>query len=148
MAEKTREFKLVGVGSASSQEKIEKPALSFMQDAWRRLKKNKLAVISMWFLGILLVFSMISVVLVPRDDANAFNTKEVTTYRNLPPKLSDNLPFWNGKITYSGNTEANDPYADQGVPKGKKFILGTDNLGRSVACLLYTSDAADDMTIV
>lgn len=99
MAEKTREFKLVGVGSASSQEKIEKPALSFMQDAWRRLKKNKLAVISMWFLGILLVFSMISVVLVPRDDANAFNTKEVTTYRNLPPKLSDNLPFWNGKIT-------------------------------------------------
>ena len=59
MAEKTREFKLVGVGSASSQEKIEKPALSFMQDAWRRLKKNKLAVISMWFLGILLVFSMI-----------------------------------------------------------------------------------------
>ena len=121
MAEKTREFKLVGVGSASSQEKIEKPALSFMQDAWRRLKKNKLAVISMWFLGILLVFSMISVVLVPRDDANAFNTKEVTTYRNLPPKLSDNLPFWNGT------------YADQGVPKGKKFILGTDNLGRSVA---------------
>lgn len=39
MAEKNREFELVGVGSASSQEKIEKPALSFMQDAWRRLKK-------------------------------------------------------------------------------------------------------------
>lgn len=94
-----------------------------MQDAWRRLKKNKLAVISMWFLGILLVFSMISVVLVPRDDANAFNTKEVTTYRNLPPKLSDNLPFWNGKITYSGNTEANDAYADQGVPEGKNLSL-------------------------
>ena len=88
MAEKNREFKLVGVGSASSQEKIEKPALSFMQDAWRRLKKNKLAVVSMWFLAILIVFSMISVVLVPRDDANAFNTKEVTTYRNLPPKLA------------------------------------------------------------
>lgn len=42
----------------------------------------------MWFLAILIVFSMISVVLVPRDDANAFNTKEVTTYRNLPPKLA------------------------------------------------------------
>ena len=116
MAEKNREFKLVGVGSASSQEKIEKPALSFMQDAWRRLKKNKLAVVSMWFLAILIVFSMISVVLVPRDDANAFNTKEVTTYRNLPPKISDNLPFWNGTITYSGSTEATDVYADQGVP--------------------------------
>ena len=133
MAEKNREFKLVGVGSASSQEKIEKPALSFMQDAWRRLKKNKLAVVSMWFLAILIVFSMISVVLVPRDDANAFNTKEVTTYRNLPPKISDNLPFWNGTITYSGSTEATDVYADQGVPEGTKFILGTDNLGRSIA---------------
>ena len=133
MAAKNREFKLVGVGSASSQEKIEKPALSFMQDAWRRLKKNKLAVVSMWFLAILIVFSMISVVLVPRDDANAFNTKEVTTYRNLPPKISDNLPFWNGTITYSGSTEATDVYADQGVPEGTKFILGTDNLGRSIA---------------
>ena len=133
MAEKNRAFKLVGVGSASSQEKIEKPALSFMQDAWRRLKKNKLAVVSMWFLAILIIFSMISVVLVPRDDANAFNTKEVTTYRNLPPKISDNLPFWNGTITYSGSTEATDVYADQGVPEGTKFILGTDNLGRSIA---------------
>lgn len=47
MAEKNREFKLVGIGSANMQEKIEKPAISFMQDAWRRLKKNKLAVISM-----------------------------------------------------------------------------------------------------
>ena len=34
MADKNREFKLVGVGSASSQEKIEKPALSFMQDGF------------------------------------------------------------------------------------------------------------------
>ena len=24
-------------------------------------------------------------------------------------------------------------YADQGVPEGTKFILGTDNLGRSIA---------------
>ena len=102
MAEKIREFKLVGVGSASSQEKIEKPALSFMQDAWRRLKKNKLAVISMWFLGILLVFSMISVVLVPRDDANAFNTKEVTT-RILFMAL--NYDLW--RQNYFNNSERN-----------------------------------------
>ena len=35
-------FKLVGAGNIESQEKIEKPTLSFTQDAWRRLKKNKL----------------------------------------------------------------------------------------------------------
>ena len=41
-------FKLVGAGNTESQEKIEKPTLSFTQDAWRRLKKNKLATISLW----------------------------------------------------------------------------------------------------
>lgn len=57
----TKSFKLVGVSSTSEQEKIEKPALSFLQDAWRRLKKNKLAVISMWFLIFLIIFSLSSV---------------------------------------------------------------------------------------
>ena len=53
----------------------------------------------MWFLGILLVFSMISVVLVPRDDANAFNTKElqltVTFHQTSDNFHSDGkLLFW------------------------------------------------------
>mgnify|MGYP003257773443 FL=1 len=30
---------LVGAGNTESQEKIEKPTLSFTQDVWRRLKK-------------------------------------------------------------------------------------------------------------
>ena len=57
----------------------------------------------------------------------------MTTYRNLPPKLSGDLPFRNGTITYSGNTEPTNVYKEQGVPEGTKFILGTDNLGRSLA---------------
>lgn len=133
MVEKNITFKLVGVGSVSSQEKIEKPALSFLQDAWRRLRKNKLAVISMCFLAILIVGSTILAVLVPQSAANTFNTKEVTTYRNLPPKIGSSLPFWNGKTTFPGNTEATDVYAEQGVPTGTNYIFGTDNLGRSVA---------------
>ena len=117
-------FKLVGAGNTESQEKIEKPTLSFTQDAWRRLKKNKLATISLWFLAILLVFSIGSNFFVKAKDANSFNGDEVKTYRNLPPKISDSLPFWNGSIVF---------YSDQSVPKGDKFILGTDNLGRSLA---------------
>ena len=109
-------FKLVGAGNTESQEKIEKPTLSFTQDAWRRLKKNKLATISLWFLALLMVFSIGSNFFINAKDANSFNGDEVKTYRNLPPKLSDSLPFWN-----------------QSVPKGDKFILGTDNLGRSLA---------------
>ncbi|EHI69127.1 ABC transporter permease [Streptococcus ictaluri] len=132
MLEDTKSFQLVGAGSSDSQEKIQKPALSFLQDAWRRLKHNKLAVIAMGFLVLLLLFSLGSSLVVSKKDANAFKSKEVSVYRNLPPKLSDSLPFWNGSITYAGNTEANDAYADQGVPEGQKFLLGTDNLGRSL----------------
>ena len=79
-------FKLVGAGNTESQEKIEKPTLSFTQDAWRRLKKNKLATISLWFLAILLVFSIGSNFFVKAKDANSFNGDEVKTYRNLLPK--------------------------------------------------------------
>ncbi|MGT2934529.1 ABC transporter permease [Streptococcus castoreus] len=132
MLEERNSFQLVGAGSSDSQEKIQKPALSFLQDAWRRLKHNKLAVVSMGFLVILLVFSVGSTAVISKNDANSFNSKEVSIYRNLPPKLSGSLPFWNGSITYAGNTEANDAYADQGVPDGKKFLFGTDNLGRSI----------------
>ncbi|EHJ56565.1 hypothetical protein HMPREF9318_01075 [Streptococcus urinalis FB127-CNA-2] len=132
MPEEKRTFKLVGAGNSDSQEKIEKPALSFLQDAWRRLKHNKLAVVSMFFLGFLIIFSLGSTLVVSKKDANTFNSGQVSTYRNLPPKLSSSLPIWNGKIKYAGNTEKNDAYADQGVPESKKFILGTDNLGRSL----------------
>lgn len=132
MLEETKTFKLVGAGNSDSQEKIEKPALSFLEDAWRRLKKNKLAVVAMGFLVILLVFSLGSNFFVSKKDANSFNSKEVSVYRNLPPKISGSLPIWNGSITYAGNTEPNDAYADQGVPEEEKFLLGTDNLGRSL----------------
>lgn len=131
--EETRQFKLVGAGSTASQEKIQKPTLTFTQDAWRRLKKNKLALVAMWFLAFIISFSILSTVFVSKEDANSFNSNKVTTYRNLPPKLSEHLPFWNGKIKFAGTDKAVDVYKEQEVPKGEKFILGTDNLGRSVA---------------
>lgn len=131
--EDKRSFKLVGAGSSLSQEKIQKPTLTFMQDAWRRLRKNKLALVALWFLAFMLVFAALSTAFVSKEDANTFNSNKVTTYRNLPPKISDHLPFWNGTIKYSGSNKKTDVYKEQEVPKGKKFILGTDNLGRSVA---------------
>ncbi|KHD44965.1 ABC transporter permease [Streptococcus hongkongensis] len=132
MLEEKKTFTLVGAGNSDTQEKIEKPALSFLEDAWRRLKHNKLAVVAMGFLIALLIFAVGSNAIVSKNDANSFDSKKVSTYRNLPPKLSSSLPFWNGSITYAGNTSPNDAYADQGVPEGEKFLLGTDNLGRSI----------------
>ncbi|MFC3932327.1 ABC transporter permease [Streptococcus dentapri] len=129
----TRTFKFVGIGSLDSQEKIQKPTLSFIQNAWRRLKKNKLAFVALWFLALMLIFAIGSTVFVSKEEANTFNSDKVTTYRNLPPKLADHLPFWNGTIKYSGATRRVDVYREQEVPKKDKFILGTDNLGRSLA---------------
>ena len=123
---------LVGAGNTESQEKIETDSL-FYTRCLETSEKNKLATISLWFLAILLVFSIGSNFFVNAKDANNFNGDEVKTYRNLPPKLSDSLTFWNGSIVFSGNKEPNDVYSDQSVPKDDKFILGTDNLGRNLA---------------
>lgn len=133
MTDNTQEFKLVGLAPSSEQDRIDKPSLSFMQDVWRRLKKNKLAVLAMGFLTLILCFSIASTAFVSQEDANYFSTEDVSIYRNLPPKLSDSLPFWNGTMTFPGNTERSDIYAFQSVPEGENFILGTDHLGRSLA---------------
>lgn len=132
MADKNREFVLIGAGSTKAQEKIEKPALSFLQDAWRRLKKNKLAVVSLWFLTLLISFSLVSPLFVSQKDANSFDSDKVSTYSNLPPNSGLGIPGWNGVFQMPGSSKASNVYEDQAVPKGKTFLLGTDSLGRSL----------------
>lgn len=132
MADKNDLFVLVGPGNSNTQEKIEKPALSFLQDAWRRLKKNKLAIVSMWFLGFLMVFSLASTIFVPQKDANSFDSDQVATYGNLPPKSALNLPGWDGKLKTPGSDYVSDVYTEQSVPEGINYLFGTDSLGRSL----------------
>ena len=80
-----------------------------------------------------MVFSIGSNFFVKAKDANSFNGDEVKTYRNSTPQnIRIVYHSGNGSIVFSGNTEPNDVYSDQSVPKGDKFILGTDNLGRSL----------------
>lgn len=126
------DFTLVGLQDTASQEKISKPSLTFTQDAWRRLKQNKLAVVSAWFLVFLIIAAAISTIFVPQKDANYFNSDQVATYKNLPPKTGLPIPGLNGKIKEPGATESKDVYKQQNVPEGKKFFMGTDELGRSL----------------
>lgn len=51
-------FKIIGYESSES-EMMVRPNISFWQDAWRRLKKNKVAIISMVVLGIVIIMSVI-----------------------------------------------------------------------------------------
>ncbi len=125
MAEKT--FQVVGIESSSDSEKIQKPSLTFWQDAWRRLKLNKVAVVSMWFLIAISVFTIVMVPFLSQQQANKFNPNEISIYKDLPPKSGLPIPGWEGKH------DGDNLYADQNVPAGKNFILGTDDTGRSVA---------------
>ena len=133
MAANTEDFVIVGAQSSDANEHISKPALSFWQDAWRRLKLNKLAVVSMWFLIIILAFAVLSNIFVPQKAANSFNSDKVGVYKNLPPNSGLPIPDWDGKIKAPGDTTTTNAYSEQGVPDGEKFILGTDNIGRSMA---------------
>ncbi|MDN6967143.1 ABC transporter permease [Oenococcus sp. UCMA 17063] len=125
MAEKT--FQVVGIESSSDSEKIQKPSLTFWQDAWRRLKLNKVAVVSMWFLIAISVFTIVMIPFLSQQQANKFNPNEIAVYKDLPPKSGLPIPGWEGKH------DGDNLYADQNVPAGKNFILGTDDTGRSVA---------------
>ncbi|EGF48469.1 oligopeptide ABC transporter permease, partial [Lacticaseibacillus rhamnosus MTCC 5462] len=71
-------FKHVKV-NAAEQERIATPALTFTQDAIRRLKKNKAAVISLWVLIIIGVISIVSIWLSPANP-----NKQSLNYSNLP----------------------------------------------------------------
>lgn len=108
----------------AEQERIEKPSLNFIQDSWRRLKKNKGAVIALWILVFVSIVSVASIWISPHDPA-----EQRVEYMNLPPRVPG-IPFLDGKTEMAG--QVIDKYEQAGVPKGENFWLGTDGLGRDV----------------
>lgn len=52
------EFELVGK-SISASEKIYRESTTYWKDAYRRIKKNRAAMVSFWFLSILIVFAIV-----------------------------------------------------------------------------------------
>ncbi|CAK1244228.1 ABC transporter permease [Fructobacillus evanidus] len=130
MEEVQNEFSLVGIEDKSASENIVKPALSTWQSVWHRLRKNKLAVVSLVFLVLVMLYALISTPIVSQNSANQFDTN-TSKYKNLPPKSGLPIPGWDGKMTSPGATESVDIYEKNGVDQN--YLLGTDNLGRSVA---------------
>lgn len=55
------EFQPLNTSTLKERERIATPSLSFLQDSWRRLKKNKAAVISMSFLAVIIFISIITI---------------------------------------------------------------------------------------
>lgn len=122
-------FEPLAKGEAQDNEKIAAPSLTFTQDVWLRLKKNKGAVVSLVVILLMVIVAFGSTPFINKSTL----VKSQPQYANLPAKVPglDAINGLNGKIKQGGVWV--DAYAKNDVPKGKYFYLGTDYLGRSLA---------------
>lgn len=119
-------FEPISINDNLDREKISAPSLNFLQDSWRRLKKNKGAVISLILLIIVTILAFGSTWVSPHDP-----TKQNPKYINLPPKIPGvSIDGFNGTAVVGGNRV--DKYEQAKVPDDVHFYLGTDGLGRDL----------------
>ncbi len=101
-------------------------AQTFLQDAWRRLRKNKAAVASLVLLGIIVALAFLAPVLAPYDP----NMQNIP-HANLPPRIPGiHINGLNGYAKLRG--EWTDRYALSNVPEDVNYIFGTDEFGRDL----------------
>ncbi len=111
-------------------ERIEKPSLSFWQDAWLRLRKNKAAVVSLVVLVLMIILALIGPHLNGHD-----GTTQNLRHANLPPKMQgiEKLGIMDGVGTL-GKKKV-DLYAMKKVDE--YYWFGTDGLGRDLFTRLW-----------
>ncbi|MDQ0413613.1 oligopeptide ABC transporter permease [Mesobacillus stamsii] len=120
-------FRPAGVDSTKSEE-INKPSLTFWQDAWMRVRKNKGAVVSLIVLALLIIMAFTG----PLISGKEFDTQNVS-HNNLSPKIQglENiswLPFDGIKTNKAGKEI--DTYEINNV--NEYYWFGTDALGRDL----------------
>lgn len=120
-------FELIELNLAKSEE-IAKPSLTFWQDAWRRFKKNKAAVVSLVIIGLLTMMSLIG----PHLSGYGYD-EQISQHANLPPRISmlENiswLPF-DGELEKK-NGDVYNAYEQKNVDV--YYWFGTDSLGRDL----------------
>ncbi len=117
-------FDRIGRDTAQA-EKISKPSVSFFQDAWRSLKKNKGALLSLILFGLIVIMALVGPIISPYSP-NA----QTITHANLPPKIPviENLGIFNGEGKLGGNKV--DLYELKNVDQN--YWFGTDGLGRDM----------------
>lgn len=119
-------FEQVSGSATEDNEKISAPSLSFLQDSWRRLKKNKAAVISLIIISIIILLAILAPVIAPHNPE-----AQVTQHANLPPKIPGiDINGLNG--TAQPGTERIDEYVQANADEDVYYILGTDSLGRDL----------------
>lgn len=76
-----RSFRLLERDEKISSEQI-RPGLTYWKDAWRRLKKNKLAMIGMVVIGLMTLFAVFGPLFSPYSYSD-----QIVGYSNIPPRI-------------------------------------------------------------
>ncbi|PIC70324.1 peptide ABC transporter permease [Sporosarcina sp. P16b] len=115
---------------AHHSERIEKPSLSFWQDAWLGLRKNKAAIVSMVVLLLVLLMALIG----PYLNGHAGDSQNLR-HANLPPKIPgiEATGFFDGDGKLAGKTV--NLYEMKKVDE--YYWFGTDGLGRDLFTRLW-----------
>jgi oligopeptide transport system permease protein len=116
-------FRPAGIGTNKGDE-ITKPSLSFWQDAARRLKKNKAAMVGLFAIVAIILMAIVA----PLTSQYGMDDQDLMR-ANLPPKIKGLE-----KVEFLGvngvDIRGVDQYKMKNVPKDKHFWFGTDGLGR------------------
>lgn len=106
-------------------EKLEKPQLSFMKDAWLRVRKNKAAIVSLVILVLIVIMAIIGPHLSPHD-----GYEQDVTRNNLAPRIPglEKLGIFDGTQKIGG-VETN-KYEEMNIEE--YYWFGTDSLGRDL----------------
>ncbi|WP_144509494.1 oligopeptide ABC transporter permease [Bacillus sp. FJAT-22090] len=117
-------FEQVHIDSTHA-ERITKPSMSFWQDAWLRIRKNKAAIVSMFLLAFIIIMSFVGPMISPHDAQT-----QTLTHANLPPKVPglEKLGIFDGEGKMAGKKV--DMYELKKVDT--YYWFGTDGLGRDM----------------
>lgn len=75
-------FEIIGCGDAEA-EQINRPNISFWQDAWRRLRKNPIAMVSLGFLVLVILACILGPMVAPyKYDAQNYDILDKTPFGN------------------------------------------------------------------
>ncbi len=110
---------------SSHAERISKPSLSFWQDAWLRMRKNKAAIFSAFVLIFIVVMAFVGPFMVKHDPYNVR-----VPHANLPPKIPglEKLGIFDGEGKLG--TQRMNIYEVKNIEE--YYWFGTDSLGRDL----------------
>ena len=113
-------------GEAEEAAPAAQPSLSFAQDSWRRLGKNKAALGAGALLALIITAAFLAPLLAPRPP-----NEQHIPYANLPPRLPGiSLRGLNGELKFRGQWV--NRYEQAALPADLYFLFGTDEFGRDL----------------